>query len=102
MTLKGTEVTVSPPRADQTVQPLASAVLRASASRAVLPMPASPPNTSRLPEDEASARSASTACATSAISVSRSQRKAEAAGPGRACVIPLPPQAARTTYRHRA
>lgn len=102
MTLKGTEVTVSPPRADHTVQPWASAIRRVSASSAVFPMPASPLNTSRLPEDEASARRALTASATSAISASRSHREDEAAGPGRASVMPLPPQVARTTYRHRA
>ncbi|GAA3210114.1 hypothetical protein GCM10020256_07960 [Streptomyces thermocoprophilus] len=42
-TLNGTERSRSPPRADQTVQPRDSASRRVSASSAVLPMPASPP-----------------------------------------------------------
>ncbi len=69
-TWKGTEVTVSPPRADHTVhRPAASR--RISDSRAVLPMPASPLHT-RTPPVGTSAQSASTAPAAAASSVSRS------------------------------
>lgn len=101
-TLKGTERRVSPPRADQTVQPRCSAMRRVSASSAVLPSPASPRSTSRLPGEERSAHRVSTIAVTAATSSSRSQREGGASPVGRSSVIPLPPQVAPPTYRRRA
>lgn len=101
-TLKGTDLRVSPPRADQTVQPRASAMRRVSASSAVLPSPASPRATRRVPGEDRSAHRLSTARVMVAISSSRSQREAEAAAVRPTSVIPLPPHVARMTYRARA
>lgn len=101
-TLKGTDLRVSPPRADQTVQPRASARRRVAFSRAVLPKPASPRISSTLPEDVRPAHRESITASTAASSSSRSHSEAGAAAKGRTSVIPLPPQVARTTYRSRA
>lgn len=101
-TLNGTDFRVSPPRADHTAQPRRSAMRRVSFISAVLPSPASPRNTRRLPAEDRSAHRTSSARVTVAISASRSHREAVAAAGGRPSVIPLPPQVARMTYRPRA